>query len=131
MIVLVDTSIWVDYFRGGSSSGHLDLFLDENLVTTNDLILAELIPFLRIKKENELIKMLLSIRKNELKINWSQIIEFQFGMFKIGENGVGISDLIIFQNAKGYDCHIYAIDSHFEKLCQTFNGKMIFDKESV
>lgn len=45
MSILVDSSVWVDYFRGtGLSSDHLDLLIEENLVVTNDLILAELLP---------------------------------------------------------------------------------------
>ncbi len=51
MEVLVDTSIWIDYFRGGAKSNELDVLIDENLITTNDIILAELIPYLKIKKQ--------------------------------------------------------------------------------
>ena len=45
MSVLVDTSIWIDYFRGGSNSAQVDFLIDENLLVTNDLILTELILF--------------------------------------------------------------------------------------
>lgn len=37
MSVLVDTSIWVDYFRSGTNSEKLDFLIDENLLVTNDL----------------------------------------------------------------------------------------------
>ena len=40
MTVLVDTSIWIEYFRNNASSEKLDFFIDENLIVTNDLILA-------------------------------------------------------------------------------------------
>ncbi|MBI9085826.1 MAG: PIN domain-containing protein [Desulfobacterales bacterium] len=55
MSVLVDTSVWVDYFRSGENSEPLDFLLDENLVVTNDLILAEMIPFLKVRKERKVI----------------------------------------------------------------------------
>ena len=45
MPVLVDTSIWVDYLRSGNFAEKFDYIIDENLIATNDLILAELIPF--------------------------------------------------------------------------------------
>ena len=45
MSVLVDTSVWIEYFRSGNNFEKLDFLIDENLVVTNDLILAELIPF--------------------------------------------------------------------------------------
>ncbi len=51
MDVLVDTSIWIDYFRTCDNSPGLDFLIDENLVVTNDIILAELIPYLKIKKQ--------------------------------------------------------------------------------
>ena len=51
MQILVDTSVWVDYFRSGLNSNDLDILIDENLIVTNDIILAELIPFLK-KKAN-------------------------------------------------------------------------------
>ncbi len=50
MQILVDSSVWIDYLRGGGNSDELDYFIDENLVVINDLILAELVPFLRLKK---------------------------------------------------------------------------------
>ncbi len=45
MSVLVDTSIWIEYFRNGNNFEKLDCLIDENQVVTNDLILAELTPF--------------------------------------------------------------------------------------
>jgi len=56
MQVLVDSSFWIDYFRTGHSSSHMDMLIDENLIVTNDLILTELIPFLEMKKQHQLIE---------------------------------------------------------------------------
>ena len=39
MGVLVDPSVWIDYFRSGEESERLDYLIDENLVITNELIL--------------------------------------------------------------------------------------------
>jgi predicted nucleic acid-binding protein len=127
MIVLVDTTIWVDYFRGTNRSGHLDLLLEENLVVTNELILAELLPPLKVKKEHELIKLLSAVQKLVLEIDWDEIIEYQFNLLKKGINGVGISDLIIFQNSIKNNCPVYSNDSHFIELCKAFNGQLIHD----
>ena len=51
MEVLVDTSVWIDYFRSGDKSEKLDFLIDENLVVINDLILTELLPLLIVKQE--------------------------------------------------------------------------------
>lgn len=116
MPVLVDTSVWVEYFRSGNNSKKLDFIIDENLVVTNDLILAELIPFLKIRNQKKIIDLLNIINKLELKIQWDKIIDYQFKCLKSGLNGVGIPDLIIAQNAKQNYCVIYSLDNHFELM---------------
>jgi predicted nucleic acid-binding protein len=113
MSVLVDTSIWIEYFRSGNNSEKLDFLIDENIVVINDLILSELVPSLRIRNQRKIVKLLYNINKLELSINWDQIIEFQFKCLKSGQNGIGIPDLIIAQNAKQNRCEIYSLDSHF------------------
>ena len=116
MSVLVDTSLWIEYFRTGINSEKLDFLIDENLVVINDLILAELVPFLRIRNQRKIVKLLHDIYKLELSINWDQIIEFQFKCLKNGLNGIGIPDLIVVQNAKQNNCEIYSFDSHFKLM---------------
>ena len=51
MSVLVDSSIWVEYFRGSADDGRLDFLIEENLVVVNQLILAELIPALHLRRQ--------------------------------------------------------------------------------
>ena len=116
MSVLVDTSVWVEYFRSGNNSEKLDFLIDENLIVTNDLILAELIPFLKVRKQRKLTNLLLNINKLNLSISWGQIIEYQYKCLKNGLNGVGIPDLIIAQNAKQNNCAIYSLDNHFSLM---------------
>lgn len=118
MDVLVDTSIWIDYFRAGNHSKNLDALIDENIVVTNDIILAELIPYLKIKKQDKVIQLLYEIKRIPLDINWNEIVAFQVKCLKNGANGVGIPDLIIAQNAKQYDCMVYSLDKHFKLLNQ-------------
>jgi hypothetical protein len=118
MGILVDTSVWIDYFKGGQSSSDLNVLIDENLVVINDLILTELIPHLRIKKQFTVIKLLQEVSRIPLLINWDEIIEFQVKCLKVGANGIGIPDLIIAQNAKANNCNIYSLDKHFRLLKQ-------------
>jgi predicted nucleic acid-binding protein len=113
MSVLVDTSIWVAYFRSGDNSEKLDFLIDENLIVINDLILAELVPSLKVRNQRKIINLLFNIRKLELSINWDQIIEFQTKCLKKGLNGIGIPDLMVAQNAKQNRCEIYSLDNHF------------------
>ena len=114
MSVLVDTSIWIEYFRTGKNFEKLDFLIDENLIVINDLILAELVPFLKVRNHRKIINLLNNIDKLDLSINWNQIIEFQFKCLKNRLNGIAIPDLILTQNAKQNNCEIYTLDRHFE-----------------
>jgi len=116
MPVLVDTSIWIEYFRSGSNSEKLDFLIDENLIVINDLILAELVPSLKVHNQRKIVKLLYDIKKLELSINWDQIIVFQFKCLKNGLNAIGIPDLIVAQNAKQNRCEIYSLDNHFNLM---------------
>jgi len=124
MDVLVDTSIWVDYFRGGSSSPDLDALINENLIVTNDIILAELIPYLKVKKQITVIRLLQEINRIPMHVDWEQIIEFQVKCLRAGANGVGIPDLLIAQNAKDNNCKVYSLDKHFRLLSQAIKVKL-------
>lgn len=116
MSILVDTSVWVEYFRRGNNCEKLDFLIDENLVVTNDLILAELVPFLIVRKEKKLVQLLYNINRFHFSIKWEQIIEFQAKCLKNGINGVGIPDLIIAQNVKQNKSKIYSLDNHFRLM---------------
>ena len=121
MSVLVDTSVWIEYFRGGDRAEKLDFLIEENLVLTNDIILAELIPFLKLKKQNRVIKLLKRIKKLELKIDWNEIIEIQYKCLKSGINGIGIPDLIIAQNVLQNRCKLFTLDKHFQLIQKIIN----------
>ena len=116
MSILVDSSIWIDYFKSGKNSERLDYFIDENILVVNDLILAELIPFLKLKRQAKIIQLIKSINRLELNINWSQLIDFQSKCLKNGINGIGIPDLIIAQNAIQNDCSVYSLEKHFKMM---------------
>jgi predicted nucleic acid-binding protein len=116
MSILVDSSIWIEYFRSGKNSKKLDVLIDENLIATNDLILAELVPFLKIRNQQKVINLLYDIYKLDLLIDWNQIIGFQLKCLENGLNGISIPDLIIAQNAKQNRCEIYSLDSHFRLM---------------
>ena len=121
MSVLVDTSIWIDYFKTGDNSLSLDFLIDKGLVVINEIILAELIPFLIVKKQNNIVSLLHTVKRIPMQIDWNEIIAFQVECLKDGINGVGIPDLIIAQNAKMNDCMIFSLDKHFQLLNRIVN----------
>ena len=116
MNVLVDSSIWIDYFRGTAQSNALDYLIDENLVVTNDLILTELIPSLHVRRQKRLISLLGEVKRYPVDIDWDDIRQMQITCIRGGINGIGIPDLIIAQNAIQNDLHLLSADGHFDSL---------------
>lgn len=114
--VLVDSSVWIDYFKGKGSAAILGELIENNLICVNELILAELVPFLRLRKEFRLIDLLRAVEIKPLHIDWEEILEFQELNLARGINNIGIPDLIIVQNARDYDCALYTVDKHFELM---------------
>ncbi len=110
MEVLVDTSVWIDYFHSGDKSDQLDMLIDENLVVINDLILTELLPLLIVKKEHKVVKLLKNIKNNMMHPDWEEIIYFQVSCLKSGSTGIGIPDLLIAQNSLQNNNPVYSID---------------------
>jgi len=114
--VLVDSSIWIDYFRDAGRSQAVDRLLEDNALVINDLILAELIPTLLLKRQQALVKLLRTIRRLPLSIDWEELIKMQATCLRKGINKVGMPDLIITQNAIQNDVALYTLDKHFKLL---------------
>jgi predicted nucleic acid-binding protein len=114
--VLVDTSVWVSFLKGAPEASVLLPILDSGLVCVNDLILAELLPALNHRNESVLAKMLSSLDKLKIEIDWREIIRIQTNNLKNGINRVGIPDLIIAQNAIQNQARLLSFDRHFELM---------------
>ncbi len=118
MNVLVDSSVWIDYFRGKGPADPLELLIEENLVVTNDLILTELIPPLHLRKQNRLIALLREVDRRPIAADWDGLVQMQIACLKNGINGVGIPDLMIAQNAMQNDLQLLARGRHFALLSE-------------
>lgn len=127
MKILNDSYVWIDYFRSGTHTSKLDTYIDQNLVCTNHLILAELIPFLKVKKQFKVIKLLESLTNITLNINWDNIINLQTTCIQKGINKVGIPDLLILDNVIQNELVLYTLDKHFKQINKHISFRMISD----
>jgi predicted nucleic acid-binding protein len=126
--ILVDTSVWISFLKGAEEGKSLLAILDSNLVCTNDLILAELIPSLNLKREYKLIELLRSVEKCEIIIDWNEIANFQTSNLRNGLNRIGIPDLIILQNAIQNRVKLFSLDKHFELMKKHIPVKLFDSK---
>ena len=118
MNVLVDSSVWIAYFRGSDAAGRMDWLISEGLVATNDLILAELLPSLLVRGENRLARLLRETVRFPLTPDWDDVIGLQTVCLRNGINKVGIPDLLIAQHARQHHLRLYTLDRHFTLLSQ-------------
>jgi len=125
MSVLVDSSVWIAYFRGDETASEVDRLIEENLLVTNNLVLAELIPFLEIRGESRLIDLLKSIETIPLEIDWNHLIELQVKCLRDGINNVGIPDLIIAQQTLQAGLALYTLDKQFGLMREIMGLKIL------
>jgi predicted nucleic acid-binding protein len=110
---IIDSSAWIEYFKGNRIYSFITDLIYANAICTNDIILTELLPSIIHKKENELADLLNSLRKNILIIDWQEIRDMQILNLKHGNNNVGISDIIIAQNCIQNESKLITNDKHF------------------
>jgi predicted nucleic acid-binding protein len=125
MNILIDTSVWIDYFRGKSTTDLVDSFIDENVICTNYLILSEIIPALRLSKYTKLINLLKEVTNVPLLINWKKIIDYQTLCLQKGINKVGIPDLIIVDSVIQNNLVLFTLDKHFRLINDHIKFKML------
>jgi len=119
MSILVDSSVWVEYFRDeNQADDRLEWLITEGLVATNELILTELIPPLLLRKHTKLVSLMRTVPILPLNINWMGVIDDQVKCLRHGINKVGIPDLIIAQNAKSNDVALFTHDKHFQLMAK-------------
>ncbi len=118
MSVLIDSSVWIDYFRGTGETEIVDLLIEENLAVTNDLILAELAPPLLLGRHKRLVALLRELKRYPVSIDWDEIVQMQLTCLRNGINGVGIPDLIIVQHAIRNDLQLLTADRHFTMMSE-------------
>ena len=110
---VVDSSAWIEYFRGNQKYSFLKELISSNAVCTNDIILTELLPPIIHKRERRLEELLTCMKKYTLTIDWREIRDIQLLNIKHGNNNIGISDIVIAQNCMQNDLRIITHDRHF------------------
>lgn len=113
MNILIDSSAWIEFFRGNLKYLFIKDLISANAICINDIILSELLPSIIHRKEHTLAKLLSNIRKCVMTVDWQEIRTMQLSNLKHGSNNIGISDIIIVQNCLQNRLKIVAHDKHF------------------
>jgi len=111
--IVIDSSAWIEYFKGNQKYYFIRELVLNNAICTNDIILTELLPSIIHKKESNLAELLNSITKYVLSVDWQEIQNFQILNLKHGNNNIGLSDIIIVQNCLQNNLKLVTNDKHF------------------
>lgn len=118
--ILVDTSVWLEFFRVQDSpyAEALDQLLEEERVCTSDLIKAEIIPGARTPKQFRELKEYFDALPlaTEPASLWEEIMEVQFRLKRRGINGISIADLLIAVVANANGKVIFTKDNDFQLI---------------
>ena len=122
--ILVDSSVWIDFFKSTKSSP-LSIYLEEDIVFTNELILTELTPWLHQDKKWAAIESLNALESIPLSIDWEIIRQIQQLNLKNGINKVGIPDLIIINQVIEEKLVLFSHDKHFKLMQEILKFDLI------
>ena len=121
--VLIDTSVWIEFFRKREPYYRKVLkLIDNNQACCIGLILAELIQGAKSNKAIEIVKDFIHVfdfLKESVQM-WEKSGELSYRVRKAGKKA-GLSDCYIAIAAKMNNAAIFTLDSHFELIKEHIN----------
>lgn len=118
-MVVADTSVWIEYFKGGHEPARAalrDLIRAEQAALVG-MVLAELLQGSRSSKETDaLLSKLAGLPFLETSFStWRRTGELSASLRRKGIT-LPLSDLVIAALALEHGCQVYTLDPHFEQI---------------
>ena len=117
--ILIDTSIWIDYFRNKSSkiSEKVDSILSNHEVYVPKIVIAEPIQGAKSEREISVIEDFLGAFNiiDQKEDTWLKTGRLCFNLRKKGKN-VNLTDCYIAIIADEHKCQILTLDEHFKEI---------------
>ena len=126
--ILVDTSIWIDYFKNKSSgiADKVDEMLTGDDVYVPKIVIAELIQGAKSEREVAVIEEFVDAFHivDQGEDTWIKAGKLSYSLKKKGKN-INLSDCYIAVIAQEHDCHIFTLDGHFEEIREFVDIRLI------
>jgi len=130
MSVLVDSSVWVSFFRGTKGeekvAGALEYLLSGDEAEVNEVIKTEVVPIMTARGEDA--SLFDAVRCPELLIDWSAVRDLQVKCLKHGLNKIGVSDLVIALDAVSRNVPLFTLDKHFRLMTKVIPALKLWPK---
>ena len=115
--VLVDTSVWIEFFNRPASAEATVLgeLIEQDMVVLAGVVIAEIIQGVRSKEERELLEASLSVLPfiEDDREDWVSAGRL-LAELRIRGIAVPITDAILAQLCLRHDLAIYTLDNHFD-----------------
>ena len=120
MSVLVDSTVWISYFRGTKGEEDvarvLDYLLSGDEASVNEVIRTEVMPMMVVRGEDD--SLLEAVRCSNLSIDWVAVRALQVKCLRKGLNKIGVGDLVIALDAVKRGEPLFSLDRHFTLIKQ-------------
>ena len=126
--VLIDTSVWIKYFRDKSTnlSKRVDEILSKQEVYVPKIVIAELIQGSKSDREISIIEEFVDAFNiiDQKEDTWIRAGKLSFNLRKKGRT-INLTDCYIAVIAQEYDCKILSLDEHFKDIQKALNVHLI------
>jgi predicted nucleic acid-binding protein len=122
--ILIDTSVWIEYFRDRSStlSNKVEEILSKKEVYVPKIVIAELIQGAKSEREVSIIRDFLDAFGiiDQTEHTWFKAGDLSFNLKKKGRV-VNLTDCYIAVIAQENGCRIFTLDEHFKDIQKSLN----------
>jgi predicted nucleic acid-binding protein len=126
--VLMDTSVWIKYFRDKptSVSKKVDEILSRQEVYVPKIVIAELIQGAKSEREISVIEDFVDAFNviDQREDTWIKTGKLSFNLKKKGKT-INLTDCYIAVIAKEYECQIFSLDEHFKDIQKSLNIHLV------
>ncbi|MDP1809129.1 MAG: PIN domain-containing protein [Actinomycetota bacterium] len=122
-LILIDTSVWIEYFRKKNPVfNQINELAENQQLASLKLIMAELIQGARSQSEVEVINDLAEVATilSEPPDAWRKAGTLSFDLRRDGKT-VGLADCYIAVVAQAYGSPLYSFDKHFEIISESID----------
>lgn len=117
--ILIDTSVWIEYFRDESSTvaDKVDQILSEDNVFVPKIVIAELMQGSKSEKELSVIRDFLDAFQiiDQKEDSWIKAGKLAYDLKKRGKT-IHLLDCYIAVIAKEFNCKVFTLSRHFTEI---------------
>lgn len=126
--ILVDTSVWVEYFRGGNPnlSARLDELIEKGRICIPAIVLAELIQGAKTEPERRTIEDLKDAFTviDQKEDTWIEAGKLSYDLRRKGKS-IHLTDCYIAIIARENGCVIFTRDTHFRDIGEILDIRLL------